>query len=264
MRTARLATFIVVISALLLNLTPLSHTRIAHAQNSTPASRMYCTGFKTSTNLYRVDNYGDTPTAVYLGSTGKVLTDIAITPSGVGYAITVNVLYRINLENGQTTLVRNLPVPSQNSLAASEDKLFMWGFGDIKIRVIDLTKPGPPEVLVDPGRYGADLALAPGGIFLYGAALDNKLIRVNLVTKEIKVIGQMKFSTPDRPVVETGYMSGLGFASDGQLYGTRGNNAGTIAEVYKIDVCTAETNPVRVPTIAGAENFGNGGMAMTW
>jgi len=257
MRNARLVTFTVVISVLLSALPPQAPTPIARAQSVTPASRMYCIGFGKSDHLYLVENYADAPTAVDIASTGKTLTDIAITPSGVGYAITVNVLYRINLETGQLTFVRNLPVPSQNSLeAASDDKLFTWGVGDTKIRVIDLTKPGPPEVLVDPGRLGADLALAPGGIFLYGASLDLKLIRVNLVTKEVKVVGPL-------PRFTTGYMSGLGFASDGQLYGTHGNNAGTVAEVYKIDACTAEATPVRIKTIAGAPGkFGNGGMAM--
>lgn len=256
MRTAGLVASTVITSALLLSLSPLPHARAARAQKVTPSSRMYCTGFGMSKNvyLYRVDNYADAPAAVEIHPTEQRLTDIAITPSGVGYAITVNALYRINLENGQTTLVRNLPVPSQNSLeAASDDRLYIWGNGDTKIRTIDLTKSGPPEVLVDPGKLGADLALAPGGIFLYGAALDGKLIKFNLVTKELKEVGTLTGIT-------TGYISGLGFASDGQLYGTHGNNKGDIAEIYRIDECTAKTE--LVGRIKDAENLGNGGMAM--
>lgn len=80
---------------------------------------MYGIGFGVSNHLYRVDNYATAPTAVDLGATGQRLTDIAITPSGIGYAITITGLYRIDLENGRTTLIRELFNRSQNSLEAA-------------------------------------------------------------------------------------------------------------------------------------------------
>jgi hypothetical protein len=255
MRTARLVTFTVVISALLLTLSSQIFTRTTRAQNSSnPRSRMYGIGFGVSNHLYRVDNYATTPTAVDLGASGAQLTDIAITPSGTGYAITTTGLYTINLENGKTTLVRELFNHSQNSLAAASDqRLFVWGFGDTMIRSIDLTTLTVTP-LVDTKKFGADLALAPGGIDLYGTSLDGMLIKVNLVTLAVTLIGPLG--------IQTEAMAGLGFASDGQLYGTRGSNMTGLAEVYKINVCTGAAT--LVGTIAGASQLGNGGMAMRW
>lgn len=251
MRIARLVTFTIVISALLLS--PQILTPTARAQNSSnPPSRMYCIGFGVSNRLYRVDNYNTTPTAVDLGATGVRLTDIAITPSGTGYAITTTGLYTINLENGKTRLVRELFSKSQNSLeAASDNKLFAWGFGDKWIRSIDLTTLAVTP-LIDTNKFGADLALAPGGIDLYGTSLDGMLIKVNLVTLALTIIGPLG--------IQTNTMNGLGFASDGQLYGTRGSDTTGLAQVYKINVCTGAATLVR--EIAGASQFGNGGMAM--
>jgi hypothetical protein len=264
-RTTKLTALTVVISALLLTLSPQTLTRTTHAQNSrSPKSRMYCIGFGVSNHLYRVDNYATTPTAVDLGTTtGAQFTDIAITPSGIGYAITTTDLYTINLENGKTTLVRkNLFNRSQNSLEAASDKrLFVWGPGDTMIRSIDLTTLAVTP-LVDTKKLGADLALAPGGIDLYGATLDGRLLKVNLVTQVMTIIGALG--------IKTNAMAGLGFASDGQLYGTRGSNNSGLAEVYKINVCTGEATPVGTPvgapagTIAEASRLGNGGMAMRW
>ncbi|HJR08134.1 MAG TPA: hypothetical protein VJ842_12810 [Pyrinomonadaceae bacterium] len=254
MRTARLTTLTLVISALLLTSSTQTFNHAVHAQNSSvPQSRMYCIGYGTPIqHLYRVDNYATTPTAVDLGEIGPRLTDIAITPSGIGYAITITGLYRIDLENGKTTLIRELFNRSQNSLeAASDNRLFTWGPGDTMIRSIDLTTLAVTP-LVDPKKFGTDLALAPGGIDLYGTSLDGMLIKVNLVTLAVTTIGSLGIQT--NPIV------GLGFASDGQLYGTRGSNTTGLAQVYKINVCTGAAT--LVGDIAGASQLGNGGMAM--
>lgn len=263
MRTTRLATFTVAISTLLLTLSPPTLNRVARAQTSSdPSSRMYCTGFGVSTHLYRVDNYSNNPRAIDIGETGLRLTDIAITPNGTAYVITETNLYKINLENGKTTPVGMKRFTySQNSLeAASDTKLFMWSPGNTWIRSMDLTNLTVTDV-VDTGKYGADLALAPGGIELYGASLDGMLIKYNLVTKALTTIGSFGITTD--------YMSGLDFASDGQLYGTHGGNTTGLAQVYKIDVCSGKATPVGLgdkPTgnIAGASQLGNGGMAMKW
>jgi hypothetical protein len=256
-RTTGFAALTVVISALMLTLSPQTLNPIARAQNSGPKSRMYCIGFgKPNNHLYRVDNYATTtPTAVDLGATGQLLTDIAITPSGTAYAITITGLYKIDLENGKTTLIKELFDRSQNSLeAASDDRLLVWGPGDTWIRSIDLNTLKVTK-LVDPGKFGADLALAPGGIDLYGTTLDGLLIKVNLTTQAVTTIGPLG--------IKTDFMSGLDFASDGQLYGTHGSNKTGLAEVYKINVCTGEAvKPGR--TIARANQLGNGGMAMKW
>src|SRR6185503_12512685 len=139
--------------------------------------------------------------------------------------------------------------------AASDNKLFVWGLGDGVIRTIDLsTDLSTPTVtpLVDTKKFGADLALAPGGIDLYGATLDGFLIKVNLATLTVTTIGSFGIATES--------LAGLGFASDGQLYGTRGSNTSGLAQVYKVNLCTGVAT--LVGNIDGASRIGNGGMAM--
>lgn len=251
MRTARLVTFTAVICALLVTLLPQNLTRTALAQKSSQAI-MYCIGFGVSDRLYRVDNFATTPKAVDLGTTGVRLTDIAITPSGSAFAITTTELFKVNLENGKVSLIKELFPHSQNSLeAASDNKLFVWGLGDGVIRIIDLSTLTVTP-LVDTKKFGADLALAPGGIDLYGATLDGFLIKVNLTTLAVTTIGSFGIATES--------LAGLGFASDGQLYGTRGSNTSGLAQVYKVNLCTGVAT--LVGNIDGASSIGNGGMAM--
>lgn len=129
--------------------------------------------------------------------------------------------------------------------------MFVWGLGDGVIRTIDLSNLAVTP-LVDTKKFGADLALAPGGIDLYGATNDGMLIKVNLTTLAVTTIGSFGLTTES--------ICGLGFASDGQLYGTRGSNTSGLAQVYKINLCTGVAT--LVDNIAGASRFGNGGMAM--
>ncbi len=213
---------------------------------------MYCIGFGVSDRLYRVENYWTTPKAVDLGKTGVRLTDLAITPSGTAFGITTTELFKVDLTTGKVSLLKELFPHSQNSLeAASDNRLFVWGLGDGVIRTIDLpsltVKP-----LVDTGKFGADLALAPGGVDLYGATLDGFLLKVDLNTLNVTTIGSFGIVTES--------LSGLGFDSDGQLYGTRGSNFTGLAEVYRINQCTGKAT--LVGKIDGAAKFGNGGMAM--
>jgi WD40 repeat protein len=251
MRTPKLVS-VAVISALWMTLLPQTLTRTTLAQQSGLKATMYCIGFGVSDRLYRVDNYATSPTAFDMGTTGVRLTDLAITPSGSAFAITTTGLFNVNLENGKVSLIKELFAHSQNSLeAASDNKLFVWGLGDGVIRTIDL--PGlTVKPLVDTKKFGADLALAPGGIDLYGATLDGMLIKVNLTTLAVTVIGSFG--------IATNAITGLGFASDGQLYGTRGSNTSGLAQVYKINTCTGAAT--LVGDIAGAGRFGNGGLAM--
>lgn len=252
MQPTRSATFAIVISALLLTLLPQALTRAVRAQQISPKALMYCIGFGVSNRIYRVDNYATTPQAVDLGASGVRLTDIAITPAGTAFGITETKLFKVNLENGKTSLVAELFPHTQNSLeAASNNRLFVWGLGDGVIRSIDLTNLTVTP-LVDTKKFGADLALAPGGIDLYGATNDGFLIKVNLATLAVTNIGSFGLAT--EPIC------GLGFASDGQLYGTRGSNTSGLAQVYKINLCTGAAT--LVGDIAGASRFGNGGMAM--
>lgn len=216
-------------------------------------AQMYCTGVNIvdgSSNLYRVDNYGTAPVAVNLGETGLYCTDMAITPSGIGYAISVNALYRIDLTNAALTLVGNLS--NQNSLeAASDTTLYTWGFNDSRILRLD-TLTGAATPLVDTGFFGGgDLALASNGVDLYGTTLNNRLIRVNLNTLAVADIGSFGI---------TDFMPGLDFAPDGRLFGTQGNDNISLARVYEIDTNTGAAT--LVGDIAGASSFGNGGMSI--
>lgn len=223
-----------------------------------PASaQMYATGQiigDGSSNLYRVDNYDTAPAAVDLGETGLFLTDMAITPSGIGYAISVNALYRIDLTNAAPTLVGNLS--NQNSLdsleAASDTTLYTWGFDDSRIFSLD-TLTGAAAPLVDTGFFGGgDLALAPNGVDLYGSTTTNRLIRVNLNTLAVTDIGSFGITDFIIP--------GLDFAPDGRLFGTQGIGGSSLARVYQIDTNTGAAT--LIGDIAGASSFGNGGMSI--
>lgn len=60
-------------------------------------------------------------------------------------------------------------------------------------------------------------------------------------------------------------LSGLGFASDAQLYGTCGNNKTELAQVYKIGLSGGLATKVgKNENIDSAIPLGNGGMAMKW
>ena len=57
-----------------------------------------------TSHLYQIDEYAASPTAVDIGSSGTILTDLAIDPlNDAAYAISLTDLYSVNLNTGEAT-----------------------------------------------------------------------------------------------------------------------------------------------------------------
>jgi len=230
---------------------------------------MYCSGTGAgedndkSRHIYRVESFTTTPRAVDLGPSGRRLTDIAVDPcSSRAYAIAEGEFYSVDLVKGGVTLIgtegglfgeRHPDLSSQNALEAGCDgALYVWGWRNSIIYRVDPVARTISAVVDTKHESGGGLALEPGGKWLFGTTRENLLIKVNLATKAVKVVGRLGV---------TG-MPGLDFTVQGQLYGTRGRDGEGFAEVYRISTSTGRAT--LVGRIAGAQQLGNGGMTISW
>ncbi len=203
--------------------------------------------------LYRVDTFTSSPQRVTLADPGLLLADIAVTPSGSGYVIAYPSgplgpyeLRRIDLVSGATTFVMSIPTSQDSLEALNDDVLYCWGFLDPMLYRIDLRTLTVTPV-VNMGRFGSDLALAPNGFDLYGSSLDRQLLRVNLVTLAVTNIGALDGGPGLR-------FPGIDFGPQGELYGVSGIDLSASAAVYRIDTQTAATT--LVGDISGLGCFG--------
>jgi hypothetical protein len=211
-------------------------------------AEMFGVGSGVGTNgsvLYRVDNYASSPTRVNIAATGLILNDIAIAPNGNAYVVDETRILQINLTNGSTTPLLNLPGIHNSLEAANNTTLYTWGYSPTIYR-IDLTTHSVTPV-VNTGIGGGDVALDPNGTDLYAAAANDHLIRVNLNTLAITDIGLMSV-TPGLLI------PGLDFDPSGQLFATAGVDGSTAAQVYKVNKFTAAAT--LIGDISGVGNFG--------
>ncbi len=143
-----------------------------------------------SNNLYRIVNHAASPEAVNIGDTGLLLWDLAIDlTTGLSFGITPgSELYSIDLQSGAATLIGETGVSSQKALDFSSDGI-LYSWGSDTLYEID---PGTGlatfvmDIFFSPA---GDLASDPTDGSLYGAANGGILIRIDLETSQVTVIG---------------------------------------------------------------------------
>jgi len=204
-----------------------------------------------SSNLYRIDNYATSPTAVDLGETGHVLGDIAIDPTtNRFYGISNTQLFELNPNNAHATLIGTTGVGSQNALGFdASGQLYSWGFQDTNLYRVDKNS-GLATVVGDTTYLSAgDLVFDANGQ-LYGSTLSFDLIRINSANGNAVLVGPLGISGP----------FGLAIDSSGTMYLGQGSNNGSVARIWTVDKNNGF--PTLVGDIAGASSFGMYGLAL--
>jgi hypothetical protein len=219
-------------------------------------AQMYVVGSDVTSagsTLYRVDDFATVPVRVDIAVADLLFSDLAITPGGTAYVVAYPMgplgpyeLHSLNLSTAASTLVMSLP-DSQNSLeAASETILYSWGFLDSRLYRIDLAAHTALPV-IDFGHFGSDLALAPDGKLLYGASLDDRLLRLDLETLVVTDLGALNPGPGLR-------FPGIDFDMTGTLFGITGIDASAVSAIYRIDVTDASAT--LLGDVSGAGSFG--------
>ncbi len=206
-----------------------------------------------SSNLYRIENHATSPEAVNIGDTGLLFWDLAIDPTTeLAFGITPgSELYSIDLQTGAATLVGETGVSSQKALDFSSDGiLYSWGSGTDLYEIDPGT--GVATFVMDIFFSPAgDLASDPTDGSLYGAANGGILIRIDLETSQVTVIGS----------------HGLG-----SIFGLEIDSAGTLfagdhlfpeeSRLYVLDKSTAAAT--LIGPIAGSSELGGvNGLALS-
>lgn len=202
-----------------------------------------------SSDLYQIESFASKPTAVKIGETGHQVLDIAMTPAGTLFATTGSVLYSVNTLTGGLTGLGAQGASGINALEAySDTTLLGWGRTNTNLYTIN-TVTGTATVAFDTGFMSAgDLALSTDHHTLYGTTTTNQLIRMDLNTKRVAVVGNLNAAN----------IYGLAFGADGNLYGGQGSSGGNAANLYRIDTRTGSAS--LIDAINGANGYSGFGM----
>ena len=126
-----------------------------------------------------------------IGAMGVVMTDIALSPSGVLYGVTSNDLYRIDLQTAQITYIGSHRA-SLVALAFRRDGTLMGAGGD-RLVTVDVATARATEV----GRMSrlalGDLEFTAAGD-LYMTATSGELVRLDPSTAATTIIGPIGYS----------------------------------------------------------------------
>lgn len=193
-------------------------------------------------HLYRIDNYSTSPLAVDIGPTGALVKGLAITKTGLGFAISdteagPSALYRIDLRTGAATFVGNtgLTVGLNCLEAVGETALYTMAYNDTHLYQVD-PSTGAAHAVFDVGATSnGDLASDPDDptIMYLTADIGNPstwLFRIDLANQSADPVGHLAIGAP-------WFVPGLDFAPDGHLFAvgpTDGDGAGPIG-VYEVN-----------------------------
>ena len=211
-------------------------------------------GVSGSGHLYRIDNYSTAPSAVDIGATTVNLATVnllglAIASTGTAYGISSgsNNLYQVNLATGSLTFVGNTGTNAGlNGLGASGNALYATAFNNTDLfKINPITGAAMP--VIDTGYDLSDVTSDPtDSNALFAATLDNKLIKINVATSTVSLIGSLAVNAP-----------GIDFAPNGNLYavGDTDNLGNGPIKVYQVN----KTNAIETLTgvIAQGSQFGN-------
>ncbi len=204
-----------------------------------------------SSNLYRIDNYATSPAAVNIGETGHIMFDLAIDPTTDRfYAIDDSrQLFELNPLTGQATLIGNTGISgSQNALAFdASGQLFSWGRLDSQLYKLDKTNAAATPVGSTSYFAAGALAMNAGGQ-LFGSTTGSDLIRIDPASGNGTLVGPLGLVA-----------LGLAFDAGLTLYAGEGGDMSNLANLWTVN--TSNGVPTFIGNVAGAGNFGLGGLA---
>ncbi len=159
-----------------------------------------------------------------IGNTGFLLTDIAVTPSGIAYGVGFSSLYALNTSTGQATLRTNFGRSDINALTSDNTgQLFAAGNSTKTIFKLNPVSGTLAAFGTATAASAGDLLVVNGNLYL--ATSDRTLDSFDLATGER--LGSVFHGVSD--------VFGLSIAADGQIYAFAGTSA------YTIDLVSGQT-----------------------
>ncbi len=202
-----------------------------------------------SSVLYEIANYATAPTAVSIGDSGVLLTDLAIDPKNdAAYAISFKNLYSINLTSGAATEIGPLGASGMNALAfSSGGTLYAMSAETADLYTVNLNT-GAASVVFDTGYISAgDIAFSKSGELYLTTA--NDLVEIDVAADTAMVVGPTGASR----------LFGLAVDSNGNIYAGQGSNQRSTAVMYQLNNTTGQAG--QIGTIKGASKLGLDGLS---
>jgi hypothetical protein len=202
-----------------------------------------------TSHLYQISDYATAPKAVDIGSTGTLLTAIAISQQGeAAYGVTGSELYSVNLTSGKASAIGSLGTTGINALAISASgTLYGMGSKTTDLYTINPTT-GHATVVFDTGYTSAgDLAFDTNGDLYLTTSVD--LVRIALSDDKATDVGLLGVSN----------MFGLAVDSTGGMYGAEGALGGAKAILFTINKTTGAAT--KIGAVADASSLGVYGLS---
>lgn len=182
-----------------------------------------------SSELFRIDNYSSTPTAIPIGKAGVKLFDVAVdSTSGRIYALNdASTFYEVNSTSGVAVPVGPMGVSGEIALVFDRTgQAFCWGYINRNLYKVNKVT-GAATLVGDTGfTSGGGLAFDVDGT-LYGST-GTQLIRINATNGVGTLVGS--FGT-------TGVF-GLAIDTDSAIYAAAGDNTTGGCELYRVNKST--------------------------
>lgn len=221
-------------------------------------SNLYATGSGVgdgTSHLYTIDSYSTSPQAVDIGSSGEILTDLAVNPAndaafavGPTFLDLDSVLYSINLQTGAATEIGLMGVSGMNALTfATDGTLYAMSSDTSELYSVNVTS-GKATADFDTGFTSAgDLAFdANGALYLTS---PTHLIRMNVTSHQVTDVGPLGVPGLDGLVID-----GIGDVFAGQGY--PGSSTAVMFSVNKLTGAATKIGP-----IANASTLGLTGLS---
>lgn len=222
------------------------------------AGLMYGLGALPSNNtrLFEVVNYSSpSPSINIIGSTGRVLGDLAISSSGTIYTVATvasgsTPIFTVNPNTAALSgPIFTLGASGMNSLAwMPGDILFTYGYQSGNVWRIDLVS-NTASILTTLPANGADLAWDPTDGFLYASTLNQRLYKIDPNTGTFTLQGVLNLG---------GTNASIAIDYTGQMYATTALDNSAVLRYYTVNKSNASTTLIADFTGLGLGSFGLG------
>lgn len=208
-----------------------------------------------SSNLFQITGYDTAPSAVDLGETGVVLSDVAVDPvTGKVYAIDLagpNTLYSVNSATAAVTAIGTTGSTVIMNALEFDTAGTLYGWGNLvgDLFTIDVNSGLATKVGATGGLSAGDLTFDLDGS-IFGASTTG-LYRIDPATGIGAFVGP--FGVLD--------IFGIEIDQDGRLFGFRSANSGNFAEAYSINKGTGAAT--LIGTVANMSTLGLYGVSFT-